>query len=132
MAVDQEGVRNVKCQWMAPPSAGISSSGPAQGLGHEYGEKAPAGRAGAVKGSTGLIWRDAKWEHVSSQDVGSRFLISHLKARAGGEVRVLTGHFSCESTARKQQWVQIESKLSSLPSMPLVVLADHNSVMVLG
>ena len=89
-------------------------------------------QSAANKGSTGLIWRDAKWEHVSSQDVGSRFLISHLKARAGGEVRVLTGHFSCEPTARRQQWGQIESKLSSLPSMPLVVLADHNSVMVPG
>ena len=60
----------------------------------------------ADKGSTGLIWRDAKWEHVASQDVGSRFLISHLKARAGGEVRVLTGHFSCEPTARRQHGVK--------------------------
>ena len=87
-------------------------------------------QSAADKGSTGLIWRDAKWEHVSLQDVGSRFLISHLKAKAGGEVRVLTGHFSCEPTARRQQWGQIESKMSSLPPLPLVVLADHNNVMV--
>ena len=65
-------------------------------------------------------------------DVGSRRLISHLRARAGEEVRVSTGHFSCEPTARRQQWGQIESLLSSLPPLPLVVLADHNSVMVLG
>ena len=99
---------------------------------HGFSGRLNLQQSAADKGSTGLIWRDAKWEHVSSLDVGSRFLISHLKARAGGEVRVLTEHFSCEPTARRQQWGQIESKLSSLPSMPLVVLADHSSVMVPG
>ena len=45
------------------------------------------------KGSSGLVWRESKWEHVSSVATGQRFLISHMPAKAGGDLRVLTGHF---------------------------------------
>ena len=86
----------------------------------------------ADKGSTGILWRDAKWEHVSSEDIGPRFLLSQLRARAGGEVRFLAGHFSCEPNERRQQWQKVEAKLAPLPPLPLVILADHNSVMVPG
>ena len=86
----------------------------------------------ADKGSTGILWRDAKWEHVSSEDIGPRFLLSQLRARAGGEVRFLAGHFSCEPNERRQQWHKVEAKLAPLPPLPLVILADHNSVMVPG
>ena len=36
------------------------------------------------KGSSGLVWRESKWEHVSSVAMGLRFLISHMRAKAGG------------------------------------------------
>ena len=56
------------------------------------------------KGSPGLVWRESKWEHVSSVAMGQRFLISHMRAKVGGDLRVLTGHFSCDPSQRRQQW----------------------------
>ena len=64
--------------------------------------------------------------------MGQRFLISHMRAKAGGDLRVLTGHFSCDPSQRRQQWERLESKLQTMPPLPMVVLADHNSVMVPG
>ena len=84
------------------------------------------------KGSSGLVWRESKWEHVSSVAMGQRFLISHMRAKAGGDLRVLTGHFSCDPSQRRQQWERLESKLQAMPPLPMVVLADHNSIMVPG
>ena len=84
------------------------------------------------KGSSGILWRTEKWEHVSSEPLGPRFLFTHLKAKAGGEIRFLTRHFSCEPTERKFQWERLEAKIAAMPPLPLVVLADHNSVMVPG
>ena len=85
----------------------------------------------ADKGSTGIIWRESKWDHVSSKDIGLRFLITHLRARVVGDLRVLAGHFSCEPNKQWLQWEKVEANLA-LPALPLVVLADHNSMMVLG
>ena len=82
--------------------------------------------------ATPILWRDAKWEHVSSENIGPRFLLSQLRARAGGEVCFLAGHFSCEPNEGRQQWQKVEAKLAPLPPLPLVILADHNSVMVPG
>ena len=84
------------------------------------------------KGSSGPVWRESKWEHVSSVAMGQRFLISHMRAKAGGGLRVLTGHFSSDPSQRGQQWERLESKLQTMPPLPMVVLADHNSVMVPG
>ena len=63
---------------------------------------------------------------------GPGFLISHMRAKVGGDLRVLTGHFSCDPSQRRQQWEQLETKLQTMPPLPMVVLADHNSVMVPG
>ena len=82
------------------------------------------------KGSPGLVWRESKWEHVSSVAMGQRFLILHMRAKVGGDLRVLTGHFSCDPSQRRQHWERLETKLQTMPPLPMVVLADHNSVMV--
>ena len=63
------------------------------------------------KGSSGLVWRESKWEHVSSVAMGQRFLTWHMRAKAGGDLRVLTGNFSCDPSQRRQQWELLESKL---------------------
>ena len=84
------------------------------------------------KGSPGLVWRQSKWEHVSSVAMGQRFLVLHMRAKVGGDLRVLTGHFSCDPSQRRQQWERLETKLQTMPPLPMVVLADHNSVMVPG
>ena len=84
------------------------------------------------KGSSGLVWRESKWEHVSSVAMGQRFLTSHMRAKVGGDLRVLTGHFSCDPSQRRQQWERLETKLQTMPPLPMVVLADRNSVMVPG
>ena len=50
----------------------------------------------------------------------------------GVGVQVLTGHFSCDPLIWRQQWGEINEVLSDLPPLPLVKLADHDSIMVPG
>ena len=50
----------------------------------------------------------------------------------GGAIRVLSGYFSCEPTRRRDRWGGERDVLSELPPLPLVMLADHNSVMAPG
>ena len=58
--------------------------------------------------------------------------VSDFAHAVGGDLRVLTGHFSCDPSQRRQQWERLETKLQTMPPLPMVVLADHNSVMVPG
>ena len=64
--------------------------------------------------------------------MGQLFLISHMRAKARGDLRVLAGHFSCDPSQRRQQWERLESQLQAMPPLPMVVLADHNRAMVPG
>ena len=64
--------------------------------------------------------------------LSTRLLITELASVDGGAIRVLSGHFSCEPTRRRDQWGEVRDVLSELPPLPLVTLADHNSVMVPG
>ena len=45
---------------------------------------------------------------------------------------MLSKHFSCEPLERQQQWGEVGELLADMPPMPLVTLADHNNIMVLG
>ena len=54
------------------------------------------------KGSSALIWRSSVWTVRSAMSLSTRLLITELASVEGGAVRVLSGHFSCDATERRE------------------------------
>ena len=76
-----------------------------------------------------IAYEKKKWQLTSSFSIDSRLLAVQLRDKEGQQWLFIIGHFHNEPYLRNKQWRKLQKALLPFLHLPLIMLADHNSIL---